>query len=205
LFTQKGCERAIRYAFQLAKKRKKLGAGAQIGMVTNCTKSNALNYSMVFWDMVYNKVAEDYQDIITDVALVDALTMWFVKNPDYFDVIVASNLFGDIITDLGAMIQGGMGFAAGANLNPEKKFPSMFEPIHGSAPKYAGKAIVNPIATIESIRMMLEHLDLKEPADDIYSSISSVLQSGNLKTRDMGGTAKTHELGEAIAKKILAD
>jgi tartrate dehydrogenase/decarboxylase/D-malate dehydrogenase len=205
LFTQKGCERAIRYAFELAQKRKKLGTSGQIGMVTNCTKSNALNYSMVFWDMVYNKVAKDYQNIKTDIALVDAITMWFVKNPDSFDVIVASNLFGDIITDLGAMIQGGMGFAAGANLNPEKEFPSMFEPIHGSAPKYTGKAIVNPIATIESVRMMLEHLDLQEPADDIYHSISSVLGRGLLKTRDMGGTAKTHELGEAIAKEILTE
>lgn len=203
LFTHKGCERTIRYAFELARKRKKLGADGQVGMVTNCTKSNALNYSMVFWDMVYNNVAENYPDIKTDVALVDAITMWFVKNPDSFDVIVASNLFGDIITDLGAMIQGGMGFAAGANLNPEKEFPSMFEPIHGSAPKYAGKAIVNPIATIESIRMMLEHLDLQEPADDIYRSISSVLERGQLKTRDMGGTAKTHELGKSIAKTIL--
>jgi tartrate dehydrogenase/decarboxylase/D-malate dehydrogenase len=106
IFTQKGCERAIRYAFELARKRKKFGNKALVGMVTNCTKSNALNYSMVFWDSVFDKVAKEYPDIKTDMALVDALTMWFVKNPDHFDVIVASNLFGDIITDLGAMLQG---------------------------------------------------------------------------------------------------
>lgn len=203
-FTQKGCERAIRYGFDLARSRKKLGTGEKVGMVTNCTKSNALNYSMVFWDSVYNQVAADYPDIKTDMALVDAMTMWFVKNPDYFDVIVASNLFGDIITDLGAMIQGGMGFAAGANLNPEKEYPSMFEPIHGSAPKYTGKARVNPVATIESVRMMLEHLDEQEAADDIHNAVAAVLGSGEIKTRDMGGDAKTHEMGEAIAKQILS-
>ncbi|MDA3949144.1 MAG: 3-isopropylmalate dehydrogenase [Spirochaeta sp.] len=205
-FTQKGTERAVRYAFDVARSRKKLKGGddGKVGMVTNCTKSNALNYSMVFWDFVYNQVAEDYPDIKTDMALVDAMTMWFVKNPHYFDVIVASNLFGDIITDLGAMIQGGMGFAAGANINPEKDYPSMFEPIHGSAPKYTGRAIVNPVATIESVRMMLEHLDEQEAADDIHNSVATVLGAGEIKTRDMGGDAKTHELGEAIAKQILA-
>src|SRR5208337_5252841 len=103
-----------------------------LGMVTNCSKSNALNYSMVFWDHVYKIVGADYPQIKQDFALVDALSMWFVKNPGYFDVVVASNLFGDIITDLGAMIQGGMGFAAGGNINPERLYPSMFEPIHGS-------------------------------------------------------------------------
>ena len=126
----------MRYAFELCRKRKKFGdAGAHVGMVTNCTKSNALNYSMVFWDSVYNQVAGNFPDVKKDMALVDAITMWFVKNPEYFDVVVASNLFGDIITDLGAMIQGGMGFAAGGNINPERSFPSMFEPIHGSAPQ----------------------------------------------------------------------
>ncbi len=203
-FTQKGVERAVRYAFEAAKKRGKLaGTGDHVGMVTNCTKSNALNYSMVFWDMVYNQVAEDYSEIKRDMALVDAITMWFVKNPWYFDVIVASNLFGDIITDLGAMIQGGMGFAAGGNVNPEKDYPSMFEPIHGSAPKYTDKAIVNPIATIESVRMMLEHLGEQDAADDIHNSTAAVLGRGDLKTKDMGGTAKTHEMGEAIATQIL--
>ncbi len=201
-FTQKGCERVIRFAFELARKRRKYDGSEQIGMVTNCTKSNALNYSMVFWDSVYNQVAADYPDIRKDMALVDAITMWFVKNPDYFDVVVASNLFGDIITDLGAMIQGGMGFAAGANLNPEKTYPSMFEPIHGSAPKYTGQARVNPVAMIESVRMMLEHIGEQDAADDIESSIAAVLAAGDVRTKDMGGNAKTHEMGKAIADQL---
>jgi tartrate dehydrogenase/decarboxylase/D-malate dehydrogenase len=204
IFTYKGCERVIRYAFDLARKRRKLGLEAPVGMVTNCTKSNALNYSMVFWDSMYFEVAKNYPDVKTDTALVDALTMWFVKNPEYFDVIVASNLFGDIITDLGAMLQGGMGFAAGGNINPEKRYPSMFEPIHGSAPKYAGKGVVNPIAAIESIRMMLEHLGEKEAGQDIHLAVKSVLASAKIRTRDMGGNDRTHEMGEAVKKEILA-
>ena len=202
IFTQKGCERVMRYAFELARKRKKLG-DSPAGMVTNCTKSNALNYSMVFWDKVFDQVAQDYPDIKTDMALVDALTMWLVKNPEVFDVIVASNLFGDIITDLGAMLQGGMGFAAGANINPEKTYPSMFEPIHGSAPKYAGKGIVNPVAAIESIRMMTEHLGETEASKDIETALKHVLQNGDVKTRDMGGRHSTAEMGDAVEKAIL--
>ena len=138
-FTQKGCERVMRYAFNLARKRKKFGNTEKVGMVTNCTKSNALNYSMVFWDHVYDQVAMDYPDIRTDKALVDAITMWFLKNPGLLRRHRRLESLGDIITDLGAMIQGGMGFAAGANLIPEKEYPSMFEPIHGSAPKYTGR------------------------------------------------------------------
>ena len=203
VFTRKGCERVIRYAFELARKRRKLGDKAPVGMVTNCTKSNALNYSMVFWDSVYHEVAQEYPDVKTDMAMVDATTMWFVKNPEHFDVVVASNLFGDIITDLGAMLQGGMGFAAGGNINPEKTYPSMFEPIHGSAPKYAGKAVVNPIATIESIRMMWEHLGEKQAAQDIQDAVMKVLASGNVRTKDMGGTHKTYEVGDAIKEAIL--
>jgi len=173
--------------------------------VTNCTKSNALNYSMVFWDSVYNEVAQEYPEIKTDKALVDATTMWMVKNPQYFDVIVASNLFGDIITDLGAMLQGGMGFAAGGNINPEKNYPSMFEPIHGSAPKYTGKDVINPIASIESIRMMLEHLGETQAAEDIEKAVANVLVSHEVKTRDMGGASKTHEVGDAVKRTILSD
>jgi tartrate dehydrogenase/decarboxylase/D-malate dehydrogenase len=203
VFTRKGCERVMRYAFDLARKRSKLGRNPA-GMVTNCTKSNALNYSMVFWDQVYHQVARDYPDIKTDTALVDALTMWLVKNPEYFDVIVASNLFGDIITDLGAMLQGGMGFAAGGNINPEKEFPSMFEPIHGSAPKYAGKGIVNPVAAIESVRMMLEHIGEPEAGRDVETGLSRVLEEGKMKTRDMGGNHSTAEMGNAIKDAILA-
>ncbi len=203
IFTQKGCERAIRYAIEIARKRKKFGDKVPVGLVTNCTKSNALNYSMVFWDSVFKKVATEYPEIRTDMALVDALTMWFVKNPECFDVIVASNLFGDIITDLGAMLQGGMGFAAGGNINPEKIYPSMFEPIHGSAPKYAGKEIVNPIAAIESIRMMLDHLGEEQAAMDVQVAVEKTLAQGKVKTADMGGVSKTQEMGDAIRRAIL--
>lgn len=203
IFTRKGCERLIRHGFELARQRKKLGPHAPVGMVTNCTKSNALNYSMVFWDMVYNDVARDYPDIKKDKALVDATTMWLVKNPQHFDVIVASNLFGDIITDLGSMLQGGMGFAAGGNINPEKVYPSMFEPIHGSAPKYAGKEIVNPIASIESIRLMLEHLGEKEAAAAVQNAVIQTLSSKQVQTADMGGRHKTYEMGDAIIKRLL--
>jgi tartrate dehydrogenase/decarboxylase/D-malate dehydrogenase len=202
VFTQKGCERVIRYAFELARRRKKFGSRTPVGMVTSCTKSNALNYSMVFWDSVYQKVAEEYQEIKRDIAFVDAITMWFIKNPEYFDVIVASNLFGDIITDLGAMLQGGMGFAAGGNINPERTYPSMFEPIHGSAPKYTDKGVVNPIASIESVRMMLEHLGEEQAAKDIEKAIIEVLRSEKVKTPDMGGTHKTYEVGDAVKESL---
>lgn len=205
VFTRKGCERIVRYSFELARKRKKLGDSALVGMVTNCTKSNALNYSMVFWDSVYNEVAKDFPDIKTDKALVDATTMWMVKNPQYFDVIVASNLFGDIITDLGSMLQGGMGIAAGGNLNPEKTYPSMFEPIHGSAPKYTGKEIVNPIASIESIRMMLEHLGETKAAQSVQDAVIKTLASGKVRTADMGGQNKTFEMGDEIKQAILTE
>lgn len=204
IFSRKGCERVIRYAFELALKRRKFGNQTPVGMVTNCTKSNALNYSMVFWDSIYQTVSRNYPDIKTDMALVDALTMWMVKNPEYFDVIVASNLFGDIITDLGAMLQGGMGFAAGGNINPEKTYPSMFEPIHGSAPKYAGKGVVNPIASIESIRMMLEHLEEEEAAQDIQESIKNFLVDRKINTLDLGRKHGTKQIGGAIKKIILS-
>jgi tartrate dehydrogenase/decarboxylase/D-malate dehydrogenase len=203
VFTKKGTERVMRYAFELARKRNKLGGeGGFKGMVTNCSKSNALNYSMVFWDDVYNEVAGRYPDIKKDFALVDALTMWFVKNPEYFDVVVASNLFGDIITDLGAMLQGGMGFAAGGNINPEKVHPSMFEPIHGSAPKYTGQSVINPIASIEAMRMLLEHAGLPEAAGRIQKAVHHVLSESSVKTRDMGGDSKTTEVGDAVVAHL---
>jgi tartrate dehydrogenase/decarboxylase/D-malate dehydrogenase len=202
VFTHKGCERVIRYSFDLARNRKKLGDGPEVGRVTNCTKSNALNYSMVFWDQVYESVAADYPDVATDKALVDALTMWFVRKPEWFDVIVASNLFGDIITDLGSMLQGGMGLAAGGNIDPERRYPSMFEPIHGSAPKYAGQNRVNPIASIEAVRMMLDHLGEHQAADSVGRAISDVLAAGEIRTPDLGGTSGTDEVGKAIAAKV---
>jgi tartrate dehydrogenase/decarboxylase/D-malate dehydrogenase len=202
VFTRKGCERVIRYAFDAARSRSKLGDGDTVGRVTNCTKSNALNYSMVFWDDVFDEVGSEYTDIETDIALVDALTMWFVKNPEYFDVVVASNLFGDIITDLGAMLQGGMGFAAGGNINPEGRYPSMFEPIHGSAPKYTGQGRVNPIASIEAVHMMLDQLGLSEAAEGIGSAVASVLRAGEVRTADLGGSNSTKEVAEAIRDEM---
>jgi len=199
VFTRKGCTRVIRYAFELAEERK---AAGYPGRVTNCTKSNALNYSMVFWDRIYDEVAADHPGIERDMALVDALTMWFVKNPEWFDVVVASNLFGDIVTDLGAMLQGGMGFAAGGNIDPERRYPSMFEPIHGSAPKYTGQGRVNPIASIEAIRMMLDHLGEPDAATAVADAVAAVLTEGEVRTRDIGGTNTTSEVGAAVATRI---
>jgi tartrate dehydrogenase/decarboxylase/D-malate dehydrogenase len=204
VFTRKGCERVMRFAFELAQERRKYPDQKKVGKVTNCTKSNALNYSMVFWDSVYQLVAQDYPDIQTDTSLVDALTMWMLKTPDGFDVIVASNLFGDIITDLGAMIQGGMGLAAGGNINPEKEYPSMFEPIHGSAPKYRGQGVINPIASVESVRMMLEHLGENEAAKDIKTAVQKLLAEKKVRTRDLGGSNSTWEVGDELKKLILS-
>jgi tartrate dehydrogenase/decarboxylase/D-malate dehydrogenase len=202
VFTRKGCTRVIEYAFDLAEERKSAGYA---GRVTNCTKSNALNYSMVYWDRIYAEVAERHPGIERDMALVDALTMWFVKNPDWFDVVVASNLFGDIVTDLGAMLQGGMGFAAGGNIDPERRYPSMFEPIHGSAPKYTGQKRVNPIATIEAVRMMLDHLGQTEAAAAVGRAVAGTLETGEIKTKDIGGTSTTDEVGAEVARRLLEE
>jgi tartrate dehydrogenase/decarboxylase/D-malate dehydrogenase len=207
IFTHKGCERVMRYAFELARSRRKLAGGAdgKVGKVTSCTKSNALNYSMVYWDQVFAEVATGYPDVTSDKAFVDAITMWFVKNPEWFDVVVASNLFGDIITDLGSMLQGGMGFAAGGNIDPERRFPSMFEPIHGSAPKYTGQKRVNPIASIEAMRMLIEHLGEQQAGDAIGRAVVALLTKGEVRTRDMGGTNTTDEVGQAVAGLLAAD
>jgi tartrate dehydrogenase/decarboxylase/D-malate dehydrogenase len=202
IFTRQGCTRVIRYAFDLAEARK---AAGYPGRVTNCTKSNALNYSMVFWDRIYDEVAAEHPDIQRDMALVDALTMWFVKNPEWFDVVVASNLFGDIVTDLGAMLQGGMGFAAGGNIDPERRYPSMFEPIHGSAPKYTGQGRVNPIASIEAVRMMLDHLEQPQAAAAVGDAVAGSLAEGAVRTRDIGGTSSTYEVGMDVARRILGE
>jgi len=201
IFTRKGTERVIRYAFKLAERIKKQGKKKQV-TVTSCTKSNALAYSMLFWDEVFENVASDYPGVNTKKAMVDALTMWLIKNPGDFDVIVASNLFGDIITDLASILQGGMGFAAGGNINPERIFPSMFEPIHGSAPKYAGKDIINPIAAIMSVKMMLEHLNEFSSAKLIERGLASVINNGKVKTHDMGGTTTTSQVGDILCKEM---
>ena len=199
-FTQKGCERVIKFAFELARKRKKLGDSDQVGMVTNCTKSNALNYSMVFWDSVYNQVAADYPDIRRDMALVDAITMWFVKNPDYFDVVVASNLFADILTDLGAGIVGGLGVAPSANIGTAG-FPGFFEPVHGSAPDIMGKGIANPVATMFATAMMLDHLGESRAASRVDAAVRGHLAGGH-RTRDLGGEASTRQAANDIIKRL---
>jgi isocitrate/isopropylmalate dehydrogenase len=151
---------------------------------------------MVYWDEVFRKIAQSYPEVRTDFAMVDATCMWMVKNPENFDVIVAENLFGDIITDLGAAIQGGMGVAAGANLNPHGL--SMFEPIHGSAPKYTGKNVINPIATIWAGLMMLEQLGEQEAAKLVEEAVKEVLKEGKYRTKDLGGTSSTSEVGDAV-------
>ncbi|WP_461209313.1 isocitrate/isopropylmalate dehydrogenase family protein [Desulfocurvus sp. DL9XJH121] len=194
-FSRVGCRRVMRYAFELARERKKAGGR---GLVTSCTKSNSLNYSMVFWDSIFAEVAQEYPDIETNAMLADALSMVMIQDPGRFDVIVASNLFGDIITDLGSVLQGGIGLAAGANLNPDRTTPSMFEPIHGSALALAGKNCVNPLASIESARLMLDFLGEKDAAAAMLAAIKKVLAARQVRTGDMGGTSTTTEVAEAV-------
>jgi 3-isopropylmalate dehydrogenase len=192
--TRKGVERCIRYAFEYCRqrnKRKKL---------TLCGKTNVLTYAWDLWQRTFNEVAKEYSDITTDYAHVDATTMWFVKNPEWFDVIVTDNMFGDIITDLGAMIQGGMGIAAGGNLNPGGV--SMFEPIGGSAPKYTGKNIINPLAAICAAGMMLETLGETRAAQSVESAVINVVQS-KLKSLAAGKMGySTTEVGDLVVQNL---
>ncbi len=190
VFSRFGCERVIRYAFETARKLNK--------SLTSISKGNALNYSMVFWDQVFREVAAEYPDVETHSLLVDAASMFMVLHPERFGVVVCSNLFGDILTDLGAAISGGMGLAAGANLNPEGRFPSMFEPIHGSAPDIAGRNISNPLATFWSVSQMLDHFGLADDAAKVLSAIEDVLTEGSVLTPDLGGTAHTPDVGDAV-------
>lgn len=194
VFSRHGCERIIRYAFELAKSEGK--------SVTSISKGNALNYSMVFWDQIFDEISKEYPDVPTHHYLVDAASMFMVKDPKRFEVIVTSNLFGDILTDLGAAIAGGMGLAAGANLNPERKFPSMFEPIHGSAPDIAGQQKANPLATVWSAAQLLEFLGQKQWADRLIDIIEEILTEGKVLTPDLGGTAKTAEVGDEVVRKL---
>jgi 3-isopropylmalate dehydrogenase len=152
------------------------------------------------WRKIFSEVAQDYPRIDTDFTFVDATNMWFVKNPEWYQVAVTPNLFGDVISDLGAMIQGGLGFAAGGNINPEGT--SMFEPIHGSAPKYKGMNRANPIATILSGGLLLEDMGLRSSADKLEQAVTEVLKEGKVKTYDLGGKAGTSDMGEAIAAKV---
>ena len=192
VFSRQGCERIIRYAFETAKA---LGKS-----VTSISKANALNYSMVFWDQIFAEVSKEYPEVETHSYLVDAASMFMVKDPKRFEVVVTSNLFGDILTDLGAAIAGGMGLAAGANLNPERKFPSMFEPIHGSAPDIAGQQKSNPLATVWSAAQMLEFFGYQKWADRLIEIIEEILVEKQVLTPDMGGTAKTSQVGDEVVR-----
>jgi len=194
LFTRRGTERIIRYAFDLARRKKKK-------KVTSATKSNGIIFSMPFWDEVFWQVAKDYPGIAAEQMHIDALSARFVTHPQNFGVVVGSNLFGDILTDLGAAIAGSIGIGASANLNPEKKFPSCFEPVHGSAPDIVGKGIANPLGQIWSGAMMLEHLGVPAAADLVVKAMSSVLASG-IRTPDLGGRASTRQVTAAVAKEI---
>jgi tartrate dehydrogenase/decarboxylase/D-malate dehydrogenase len=190
LFTAQGCERIIRYAFELARTRKRQ-------KVTSVTKSNAQQYAMPLWDETFTRVAADYPDVETESWLVDAMAARFVSRPDSLEVVVASNLFGDILSDLGSALAGSMGIAASANIDPERRHPSMFEPVHGSAPDIAGKGIANPIAAVWTVALMLEHLGLGDEAAAVMAAIRSTTASGVL-TADLGGSATTVEVGDAI-------
>jgi tartrate dehydrogenase/decarboxylase/D-malate dehydrogenase len=193
VFTRHGVERVARYAFELARQRR--------GRVTNVTKSNAMLHGMVFWDRVVEEVRQDYPDVEYEFLYVDAATMKFIQNPTWFDVVLSTNLYGDILSDLGGAMTGSIGLSPSSNLNPEKEFPSMFEPVHGSAPDIAGKGIANPIATIMAGAMMLEYLGESSGADLIQQAVIQTLQDG-IKSPDLGGTASTTQIGEAVVTRI---
>src|SRR6516225_3278627 len=189
-FTRRGIERIIRAAFEGARKRRK--------KVTSITKSNAMQFGMVLWDEVFKVVMKDYPDVQAHSLLVDAAAMDFVRKPETFDVVVASNLFGDILTDLSAIITGSMGLAASGNINPERAYPSMFEPVHGSAPDIAGKGIANPLAAILSAGMLLDHLGLAKSAAVVRQAVAKVLRSGKPRTPDLGGSDTTIAVTDAV-------
>jgi tartrate dehydrogenase/decarboxylase/D-malate dehydrogenase len=195
MFTRRGCDRVMRYAFDLAMTRSKRH-------VTSATKSNGIIHSMPYWDERFAAMSKNYQEIRTDQFHIDILTAHFVQHPDWFDVVVASNLFGDILSDLGPAIAGSIGLAPSANINPEKDYPSMFEPVHGSAPDIAGKCIANPIGQIWSGAMMFDHLGHPEAASAIVKAIETVLAEGKILSRDLGGKASTTEVANAIAALI---
>jgi tartrate dehydrogenase/decarboxylase/D-malate dehydrogenase len=195
LFTRQGVERIARYALDQARSRRKELASA--------TKSNALQYTAVMWDEVVADVARDYPDVTVTPYHVDALAARFVTAPDTLDVVVGSNLFGDILTDLGGALQGSLGLPASANLNPERAHPSMFEPVHGSAPRRAGQGVANPMATVWAGKLMLDHLGETEAAGLVMDALRSVARSGP-RTRDLGGIATTIDVGTAIADAVGA-
>ncbi len=192
VFTRRGCDRVMRYAFELARGRPRRH-------VTSATKSNGIIHSMPYWDERFAAMAAQYPDVITAQYHIDILAAHFVQHPDWFDVVVASNLFGDILSDLGPAIAGSIGLAPGGNINPEKEHPSMFEPVHGSAPDIAGRGVANPVAQIWTGAMMLEHLGHPDAAAAVVRAVESVVAEGATVTRDLGGKAGTREVGAAIA------
>ena len=196
IFTRQGCNRVMTYAFELARKRK--------NHVTSATKSNGIVFTMPYWDERFADISRKYPQVKTDQYHIDIMSALLVTQPQRFDVIVASNLFGDILSDLGAAVVGSMGLAPAANLNPEREYPSCFEPVHGSAPDIAGKGIANPVAQIWSGAMMLDHLGEKEAAQTVEQTIFKVIASGDPRTPDIGGNANTREMGETIASEISA-
>lgn len=195
VFTRKGVDRVMRYAFELARSR-------EAKHLTSATKSNGIIHTMPYWDERFMEVGRDFPDVKTDQYHIDILTANFVLHPDWFDVVVGSNLFGDILSDLGPAVAGTIGVAPSANLNPERKYPSMFEPVHGSAPDIAGKGIANPIAQITSGAMMLDHLGHPEAAAAVERAVETALEDPSLRTPDMGGRATTTEMGAAIAEAV---
>jgi tartrate dehydrogenase/decarboxylase/D-malate dehydrogenase len=195
VFTRRGCERVMRYAFELAMTRKRKE-------VASATKSNGISISMPYWDERFAAVSKEYPQVKTSQFHIDILTAHLVRNPQWFDVIVGSNLFGDILSDLGPATTGTIAIAPGANINPEREHPSMFEPVHGSAPDIAGKGIANPIGQVWSGAMMLDHLGHREAAAAIVEAIESLLAGRDLRTRDMGGAASCTEMGKALAELV---
>ena len=192
VFTKKGCDRVMRYAFELARKRPRRH-------VSSATKSNGIIHSMPYWDERFAAMSKAYPGVKTAQYHIDILTAHFVQHPDWFDVVVGSNLFGDILSDLGPAIAGSIGIAPGGNINPEKEYPSMFEPVHGSAPDIAGKSVANPIAQIWTGAMMLDHLGHADAATAVVGAIEKVVEEGKSVTRDLGGKASTTEAAEAVA------
>lgn len=195
VFSRKGTERIIRYAYEEANRTNRT--------LTSISKANALNYSMVFWDQVFEDIGKEYPNVKTYSYLVDAASLYFVQQPERFEVVVTSNLFGDIVTDIGAGITGGLGLATGANINPEKKYPSMFEPVHGSAPDIAGKGLANPLAALWSVSQMLDFFGQENWGHAVLHTIKEILTEKSSLTPDLGGEATTDELGSRFAEMLM--
>lgn len=191
--TRRGVERVLRFGFAQARRRR--------GRMTMITKSNAQRFAYVLWDEILEELRSEFPDVVTDKQHADAAVMNFVRQPETFDVVVASNLFGDILTDLGGLLGGGLGMAPSSNLNPERKYPSMFEPVHGSAPDIAGQGIANPIAAILSAAMMLDHLEQPRAAAAMRSAVERTLLAGH-KTRDLGGNLSTEQMGDRVVVEL---